>query len=161
MQHLRFEEGQYTPGPPSAARAPSSRTPNATHELQERQNRPNSNELISQNHKSAQWRRQMPEPDEKSLVAQILSSYLSNNTVAPVDLPSVIESVKKAFAGTPETTPISDGDLKSWEPAVTVKRSITPEAVTCLVCGKKFKSLKRHLQTAHQLAPANIATLSN
>jgi predicted transcriptional regulator len=97
----------------------------------------------------------MPEPDEKSLVAQILSSYLSNNTVAPADLPSVIESVKKAFAGTPETTPISDsdGDSKSWEPAVTVRRSVTPEAVTCLVCGKKFKSLKRHLQTAHQLAP--------
>jgi hypothetical protein len=39
----------------------------------------------------------MSEPDEKALVAQILSSYLSNNTVAPADLPSVIESVKKAF----------------------------------------------------------------
>jgi predicted transcriptional regulator len=95
----------------------------------------------------------MPEADEKSLVAQILSSYLSNNTVAPADLPSVIESVKKAFAGIPETTPISGSDSKSWEPAVTVRRSVTPEAVTCLVCGKKFKSLKRHLQTAHQLAP--------
>jgi predicted transcriptional regulator len=33
--------------------------------------------------------------DEKALVAQILSSYLSNNTVAPADLPSVIESVKR------------------------------------------------------------------
>ena len=41
----------------------------------------------------------MPEPDEKALVAQILSSYLSNNTVAAADLPSVIESVKRAFAG--------------------------------------------------------------
>jgi predicted transcriptional regulator len=95
----------------------------------------------------------MPEPDEKALVAQILSSYLSNNTVAPADLPSVIESVKKAFAGTPELPPTSDSDSKSWEPAVTVRKSVTPEAVTCLVCGKKFKSLKRHLQTAHQLAP--------
>ena len=45
----------------------------------------------------------MAEPDEKALVAQILSSYLSNNTVAPADLPSVIESVKRAFAGTAET----------------------------------------------------------
>jgi predicted transcriptional regulator len=92
----------------------------------------------------------MPEPDEKALVAQILSSYLSNNTVAPADLPSVIESVKNAFAGTPAT---SDTDSKSWEPAVTVRKSVTPEAVTCLVCGKHFKSLKRHLQAAHQLAP--------
>ena len=97
----------------------------------------------------------MPEPDEKALVAQILSSYLSNNTVAPADLPSVIESVKKAFAGAGETTsmPAPGSDSKSWEPAVSVRKSVTPEAVTCLVCGKRFKSLKRHLQTAHQLAP--------
>jgi hypothetical protein len=33
----------------------------------------------------------MSEPDEKALLAQILSSYLSNNTVATADLPSVIE----------------------------------------------------------------------
>ena len=86
----------------------------------------------------------MSEPDEKTLVAQILSSYLSNNTVAPADLPSVIESVKKAFVGTAGTisTPVSDSGLKSWEPAVPVKKSIAPEAVTCLVCGKRFKSLK-------------------
>jgi predicted transcriptional regulator len=52
----------------------------------------------------------MSEPDEKALVAQILSSYLSNNTVAPADLPSVIESVKKAFGGSAEaiSTPPSD-----------------------------------------------------
>ena len=41
----------------------------------------------------------MSEPDEKALLAQILSSYLSNNTVAAADLPSVIDSVKRAFVG--------------------------------------------------------------
>jgi predicted transcriptional regulator len=97
----------------------------------------------------------MPEPDEKALVAQILSSYLSNNSVAAADLPSVIESVKRAFSGAAETTPasVSEGESKSWEPAVPVKKSVTPEAVTCLICGQKFKSLKRHLQSAHQLTP--------
>ena len=97
----------------------------------------------------------MSESDDKTLVAQILSSYLSNNTVAAADLPTVIESVKKAFGGSAETlsTPVSESESKSREPAVPVKKSITPEAVTCLICGEKFKSLKRHLQTAHQLAP--------
>jgi predicted transcriptional regulator len=97
----------------------------------------------------------MSESDEKAHIAQILSSYLSHNSVAPADLPSVIESVKKAFVGTAGTmsTPVSDSGLKSWEPAVPVKKSIAPEAVTCLVCGEKFKSLKRHLQAAHQLSP--------
>jgi predicted transcriptional regulator len=41
----------------------------------------------------------MANTDEKALVAQILSSYLSNNSVGAADLPSVIESVKRAFGG--------------------------------------------------------------
>jgi predicted transcriptional regulator len=97
----------------------------------------------------------MSDPDEKALVAQILSSYLSNNTVAPAELPSVIESVKKAFGGSAEaisTTP-SASATKTWQPAVPVKKSVTPDAVICLCCGQKFKSLKRHLQTTHQLNP--------
>ena len=97
----------------------------------------------------------MAESDGQALVAQILSSYLSNNSVAPVDLPSVIENVKRAFAGAPAETSatVPASDSKSWEPAVPVKKSISPEAITCLVCGQKFKSLKRHLQSAHNLTP--------
>jgi predicted transcriptional regulator len=97
----------------------------------------------------------MSELNEKTLIAQILSSYLSNNTVAPADLPSVIESVKKAFGGSGEavsTTP-SDSVTKTWEPVVPVKKSVTPEAVICLCCGQRFKTLRRHLQTTHQLNP--------
>ncbi len=98
----------------------------------------------------------MSEPDEKALLAQILSSYLSNNTVAPADLPSVIESVKKAFGGSAEaiSTTTSDSASKAWQPAVPVKKSVTPDSVICLCCGQKFKSLKRHLETAHQLTPS-------
>ena len=98
----------------------------------------------------------MSEPDEKALMAQILSSYLSNNTVAAADLPSVIESVKRAFGGGAEalSADASGSTSKSWQPAVPVKRSVTPEAVICLCCGKRFKSIRRHLQTAHQLTPS-------
>jgi len=97
----------------------------------------------------------MSEPNEKTLVAQILSSYLSNNTVAAADLPSVIETVKKAFGGSGEAASVtpSDSVTKTWQPAVPVKKSVTPEAVICLCCGQKFKTLRRHLQTTHQLSP--------
>ncbi len=93
----------------------------------------------------------MSEPEEKALLAQILSSYLSNNTVAPADLPSVIESVKKAFGGSPETISptLPESISKTWQPAVPVKKSVTPEAIVCLCCGQKFQSLKGHLQTNH------------
>ena len=95
------------------------------------------------------------------LVAQILSSYLSHNTVPSADLPSVIENVKKAFGG--ETGSIStapsESASKTWQPAVPVKKSITPEAVICLNCGRRFKSLKRHLHTIHHLSPGEYRSV--
>src|SRR5919202_160618 len=39
------------------------------------------------------------------------------------------------------------------EPAVPIRRSVQPDAITCLEDGKKFKSLKRHLRTAHDMTP--------
>jgi predicted transcriptional regulator len=97
----------------------------------------------------------MAESEEKALVAQILSSYLSNNTVGANDLPSVIESVKRAFNGGAASLPVlaAEAGPQKWQPAVPVKRSISPDELTCLCCGDKFKSLKRHLQSEHQLTP--------
>ena len=47
------------------------------------------------------------------------------------------------------------GDLPSepLRPAVSVKKSITPEHIVCLEDGKKFKSLKRHLRTQYGMTP--------
>ena len=39
------------------------------------------------------------------------------------------------------------------EPAVTPKKSITADYIICLEDGRKFKSLKRHLKTQHNLSP--------
>ena len=91
----------------------------------------------------------MPENDNTPFVAEILSAYLANNTVSPADLSGVIETVKTAFG-------VSGGSAmaptliepKKMEPAVPIKKSITPDALLCLGCGKPFKSLKRHLQIA-------------
>jgi predicted transcriptional regulator len=90
----------------------------------------------------------MSENENTSLVAEVLSSYLSNNSVAPADLKSVIETVKTAFGvsvGTGSTPDVEEP--KKLEPAVSIKKSVTPDAIICLHCGKSFKSLKRHLQT--------------
>ncbi|PPQ38684.1 transcriptional regulator, MucR family [Rhodoblastus acidophilus] len=96
----------------------------------------------------------MAENDNTALVAQILSSYLSNNTVAPADLTSVIETVKTAFGVAGGTAAAAAAEEpKKMEPAVSVKKSVNPDALTCLCCGKPFKSLKRHLQSEHNMSP--------
>ena len=97
----------------------------------------------------------MSDADNQALVAQILSAYLSKNTVAPGDLATVIETVKRSFFGGEVSSALAGpvSEEKKWEPAVPVKKSVTPDSVTCLCCGKKFKSLKRHLNTEHGLTP--------
>ena len=97
----------------------------------------------------------MSESDNNTLVAQILSSYLANNSVAPADLPSVIQTVKTAFGASvsiPATASAVE-EPKKWEPAVSVRKSVSPDAIVCLCCGEKFKSLKRHLSAEHGLTP--------
>jgi predicted transcriptional regulator len=85
------------------------------------------------------------------LTAEIVSAYVSNNTVVANDLPSVIHNVFDALsrASAASGQPVRE-ELK---PAVAVKKSVTPEHIVCLEDGKKFKSLKRHLRTHYDLSP--------
>ena len=83
--------------------------------------------------------------------AQIVSAYLSNNTVAAADIPGLINQVHAALnrvSGKP-----ADGHGEPLKPAVSRKKSITPEYIVCLEDGKKFKSLKRHLRTQYNMTP--------
>jgi predicted transcriptional regulator len=84
------------------------------------------------------------------LTAEIISSYVANNVVSPAELPALIGSVHGALSGTsvPEAEVVED-----LKPAVSIKKSITPDFLICLEDGKKFKSLKRHLRTHYDLSP--------
>jgi len=85
------------------------------------------------------------------LTADIVSAYVSNNTVAASDIPSLIAQVHSALARVSGST--SDVPSEPLKPAVSVKKSITPEHIVCLEDGKKFKSLKRHLRTQYNMTP--------
>jgi predicted transcriptional regulator len=81
--------------------------------------------------------------DKVTLSAEIVAAYVTHNSVTLSGLPALIESVHLALTNlggvtaTPKAEPLV--------PAVSVRKSITPEYLICLDDGKKFKSLKRHL----------------
>ena len=85
------------------------------------------------------------------ITVDIVSAYISNNSVQSSDLASLIDQTFNALqqAAAKETQPTKD----VLKPAVPIKKSITPDAITCLECGKKFKTLKRHLRTDYTLTP--------
>ena len=86
------------------------------------------------------------------LAAEIVAAYVSNNTVRPEELGTLIGDVhtalKRAPNGPAEPAP------EPQEPAVSIRKSVTPDYIVCLEDGKKFKSLKRHLQSEHGMSPA-------
>jgi predicted transcriptional regulator len=85
------------------------------------------------------------------LTAEIVSAYVSNNTVASADIPALINQVHTALLR------VMSGEAQAssepLKPAVPIKRSINPDFIVCLEDGKKFKSLKRHLRTQYNMTP--------
>ena len=85
------------------------------------------------------------------LTADIVSAYISHNTISPGQLPELIANVstalKRQLPGPAQPEP------EPQKPAVPIRRSVQPDAITCLECGKKFKSIRRHLSNAHGLEP--------
>jgi len=85
------------------------------------------------------------------LTADIVSAYVSNNSVPSSDLPALIGQVHSAL------TRVSSGQGESPaeppKPAISIKKSITADHIVCLEDGKKFKSLKRHLRTQYNMTP--------
>jgi predicted transcriptional regulator len=83
----------------------------------------------------------------KEQVAEIVAAYVGHNTVSPTELPALIIRVSEAFATLGQVPAIATD--QPLTPAVSVRRSVRPEAITCLDCGWAGQMLKRHLTVAH------------
>lgn len=92
------------------------------------------------------------QPDLLAETVEIVSSYVSHNTVAVSDLPRLIEEIHAALRaqqmGGEEVL-----EAERPKPAVPIKKSITPDYIVCLEDGKQLKMLKRHLKTAYDMTP--------
>lgn len=85
------------------------------------------------------------------LAADIVSAYVSNNSVPASDLPALINEVHSALLRVTAGQPVITSETP--KPAVPPKKSITNEYIVCLEDGRKFKSLKRHLRTQYNMSP--------
>jgi predicted transcriptional regulator len=94
---------------------------------------------------------QNPSPDYLSLTAEIVCAYVGNNALARADLLLLVRAVHDALSRL--------GSAREHEPAeapvpaVPIRRSVTRDYMVCLEDGEKFRSLKRHLRSAHGMTP--------
>lgn len=80
-----------------------------------------------------------------SATSTIVAAYLaSNGPVAAGELGGLIGLVRNALDGS--ALGMSPAQAPRGEPAVSVRKSVTPDYLVCLEDGKKVKMLKRHLR---------------
>lgn len=94
----------------------------------------------------------MPEkPSDEELLgwtSEIVAAHVNNNKVSPTELSDLIRVVHSTLIG------LAQGPAETRpEPAVSPRRSVTPDYIVCLEDGKKLKMLKRHLKTAYDMTP--------
>ncbi len=93
----------------------------------------------------------MPEIEQREelleLTARIVEAQVSNNAIAIADLPSLIGTVHETLAA------VGEGPAAKGEPAVSIEKSVRHDHIVCLEDGGKYKMLKRHLRTAHDITP--------
>ena len=82
---------------------------------------------------------------------EIVSAYVSNNSIVATQVPDVINTVYGALNSINGQTVFESPE--SQKPAVSVRRSVNPDYIVCLEDGKKLKMLKRHLRAAYGMSP--------
>jgi predicted transcriptional regulator len=82
------------------------------------------------------------------MVTDIVASYVSFSKVASSDLPHLIKTIYQGL-----DRPSSVERVEPVVPAVSLRKSITPDYLICLEDGAKLKMLKRYLMTNFGMTP--------
>lgn len=85
-----------------------------------------------------------------TLTSSIFAAHVSHNSLPASELPQLLKDVHATLAAMSETKEEVQPKL---EPAVPIRKSVTPDFIICLDDGKKLKMLKRHLKTAYNMTP--------
>ncbi|ESX24125.1 MucR family transcriptional regulator [Mesorhizobium sp. LSJC264A00] len=93
---------------------------------------------------------QQDKTDFVSIAADIVSAYVSNNPLPVAELPKLIGEIYGALQGIGKA--VAEPIVKQ-DPPVSIKKSVSPEFIICMEDGKRFKSLKRHLNVHYKLSP--------
>ncbi|QRE74337.1 MucR family transcriptional regulator [Methylobacterium aquaticum] len=81
-------------------------------------------------------------PQMIGLVSDIVSAYVSNNSVPVGELSSLIRSVHEAMARLGSAAPAEPERLT---PPVPIKKTVSPDYLISLEDGRRYRTLKRHL----------------
>ncbi len=89
----------------------------------------------------------------RELTVEVVSAFVSNNTIRSEDLAQLIQSTHHALAGLENDALSASAPTEEFTGAVSARKSLgSREHIISMIDGKPYKTLKRHL-SRHGLTP--------
>lgn len=85
------------------------------------------------------------------MAVDVVAAYVSKNPLPAGQIPEVIQAVYNSLTGLENSA--QEVKVEAPKPAVSIRKSVTPDYIICLEDGKKLKMLKRHLRTTYNMTP--------
>ncbi len=85
------------------------------------------------------------------MAADILAAHASTTPMSKEELIAELGEVHAALAALEKGEAVAESEASAEAPAVSKKKAFGKDKIYCMICGKGFTTLSRHLKTAHDM----------
>jgi len=85
------------------------------------------------------------------LAAEIIAAHASTTPMTKEELIAELSEVHTALSSLEKGDAIEASEASEETPVVSRKKAFGKDKIYCMICGKGFKTLSRHLKTSHQM----------
>jgi len=86
------------------------------------------------------------------MAADIVAAHASTTNMSKEELVAELNDVYNALINLEKGNIGTDHVAEESGPAVSRKKAFGKDSIYCMICGKGFKTLSRHLKTSHQMS---------
>ena len=85
------------------------------------------------------------------MAAEIIAAHASTTPMSKDELIAELTEVHSALSSLEKGETIVSAEQTEDAPVVTRKKAFGKDKIFCMICGKGFKTLSRHLKTSHEM----------
>ena len=85
------------------------------------------------------------------MAADIIAAHASTTPMSKEELIAELNEVHSVLSALEKGVPLEVEEATEETPAVSRKKAFGKDKIYCMICGKGFKTLSRHLKTAHDM----------
>ena len=85
------------------------------------------------------------------MAAEIIAAHASTTPMSKDELIAELTEVHTALSALEKGEAVAGGEVVEEVPTISKKKAFGKDKIFCMICGKGFKTLSRHLKTSHEM----------